>query len=80
MPEYKKGPFNLLPNPPYEELALHSEVFQIWPSGEIFTNYEYEIGNLFGFLLIYVCVDNMLIDFINIMKKSGLVVILERVI
>ena len=41
MPEYKKGPFSLLPNPPYEELALHSEVYQIWPSGEIFTNYEY---------------------------------------
>lgn len=42
MPEYKKGPFTLLPNPPYEELAIHSEVFQIWPSGEIFTNYEYK--------------------------------------
>lgn len=40
MPEYKKGAFALVPNPPYEELVLCSDVFQIWPSGEIFTSYE----------------------------------------
>lgn len=40
MPEHKTGPWEALPNPSYEELAIAAEVFQIWPSGEIFTNYE----------------------------------------
>jgi hypothetical protein len=40
MPEFKNGPWEPLSNPPYEELALCQEVYQIWPTGEIFTDYE----------------------------------------
>jgi hypothetical protein len=78
MPEYKKGPFSLLPNPPYEELAIHSEVFQIWPSGEIFTNYEYKIIWFFQFFNMNF-LDNTLTDFITMVNVNGLVSTRERV-
>lgn len=77
MPEFKKGPFSLLPNPPYEELALHNEVFQIWPSGEIFTSYEYI--HKIGFVFYQLLVDNMPIDYIITANENGLASILERV-